>query len=260
MTPNNETSPRAVFQTDLGSTPLPEIFVTIHRYKAPGILECVRGAETKEIFVDRGRIVFATSNQVRDSLGDKLLSEGKISQGQYDESVRRLVATGKRQGTILTEMRVLQPDDMVAAIREQIQVIIWSLFSWDSGSVTFTPGREKHKEFIKVDISIPGAVVRGVRQIPYAKALLARLGKKTTIFTRTETSYEDLTLDADEQLLLDSVNGERTLYELVNMQPLQPSMNARILYAFSALQMIAVKKSRKVKVQVRTDGGAYSRE
>lgn len=259
MTSTSESS-RPVFQTDLGSTPLPEILVTIHRYKAPGLLECVRGAETKEIFVDRGRIVFATSNQVRDSLGDKLLSLGKISQEQYDESVRRLVATRKRQGTILTEMRVLAPDDMIAAVREQIQVIIWSVFSWDSGNVTFTPGRDKHKEFVKVDFPIPGAVVQGVRQIPDAKALVARLGKKTTVFARTETSYEELTLDADEQRLLDSVDGARTLYDLVNTPPLQPSMNARILYAFSALQMIAVKKSRKVKVQVRTDGGTYSKE
>jgi len=259
MTSTTESS-RPVFQTDLGSTPLPEILVTIHRYKAPGLLECVRGAETKEIFVDRGRIVFATSNQVRDSLGDKLLSLGKISQEQYDESVRRLVATGKRQGTILTEMRVLAPDDMIAAVREQIQVIIWSVFSWDSGNVTFTPGRDKHKEFVKVDIPIPGAVVQGVRQIPDAKALMVRLGRKTTVFTRTETSYEELALDADEQRLLDSVDGTRTLYDLVNIPPLQQSMNARILYAFSALQMIAARKSRKVKVQVRTDGGTYSKE
>jgi hypothetical protein len=96
--------------------------------------------------------------------------------------------------------------------------------------------------------------------MPDAKTLMARLGKKTTIFTRTETSYEELTLDADEQRLLDSVDGARTLYDLVNTPPLQPSMNARILYAFSALQMIAAKKSRKVKVQVRTDGGTYSKE
>ena len=255
-----ETSLRPVFQTDLGSTPLPEILVTILRHKAPGVVECKRGAETKEIFLDRGRIVFATSNQVRDSLGDKLLAEGKISQEQYDESVRRLVTTGKRQGTILTEMKVLSPEDMMTAVREQIQVIIFSVFSWDSGEVTFTPGRDKHQEFVKVDFSIPEAVMKGVRQMPDAKALVARLGTKNTSFIRTDTTYDDLWLDEDEQRILNHVGTLHTLYDLVNTPPLQPSMNARIVYALSALQLIAAKKSSKVKVQVRTEGGTFSSE
>ncbi|HEX6177936.1 MAG TPA: DUF4388 domain-containing protein, partial [Thermoanaerobaculia bacterium] len=100
--------PRPVYETDLAQTPLPELLVTIYRHKAPGTLDCHRGNELKEIFLDRGHIVFAASNQVRDSLGDRLLNEGRITREQYDESVRRLVATGKRQGTILTEMNVLQ--------------------------------------------------------------------------------------------------------------------------------------------------------
>src|SRR5207237_6652069 len=121
MASDNEQSPRSpVYQTDIAETPLPEILVTIHRYKAPGVIECRRGNELKEIFLDRGQIIFATSNQVRDSLGDKLLREGKITQEQYDESVRRLVSTRKRQGTILTEMNVLAPAEMVKAVREQI--------------------------------------------------------------------------------------------------------------------------------------------
>jgi hypothetical protein len=258
MNSSNETSPRPAFQTDLGTTPLPEMLVTINRYKAPGLLECRRGAEVKEIFVDRGHIVFATSNQVRDSLGDKLLAEKKITHEQYDESVRRLVSTGKRQGTILTEMKVLEPDDMARAVREQIELIIWSVFSWDSGEVIFTPGREKHREFVKVDIPIPEAVVRGVRQMPDAKALVAKLGTKTTILERAEVNYDELSLDADETQLLDAVDGKRTLVELINSSPLSASMNARILYAFFALQMIVPKASSKVKVTVRTDGDTYS--
>ncbi len=260
MTPTNEPSSRPVYQTDLGTTPLPDILVTIHRYKAPGVLECRRGGELKEISVDRGHIIFATSNQIRDSLGDTLLATGKITREQYDESVRRLVATGKRQGTILTEMRVLESIDMVAAVRQQIQQIIWSVFSWDSGNVSFTPGRDKHREFIKLDIPIPQAVMQGVRQMPDAKALVAKLGTKATVFVRTDTSYEELTLDADEQRLLDSIDGKRPLYEVINTPPLPANMNARVLYAFSALQLITVKPSRKVKVRVRTDGGSYTAE
>ena len=255
--PDPNPSERPVYQTDLTQTPLPEILITINKYKAPGVLDCRRGSEQKEIFLDRGHIVFATSNQLRDSLGDKLLAEGKITQEQYDESVRRLVATKKRQGTILTEMRAISQADMTAAVREQIQQIVWSVFAWDSGSVSFTPGRDKHREFVKIDLPIPQAVIESTRRMPDAKSLVARLGTKSTVFVRSAVTHDELRLDDDEQRLLDAVDGKRALVDLINMPPLAAAMNARILYAFKALQLIAVKPTSKVKVQVRTDGGSF---
>lgn len=249
---------RPVYQTDIANTPLPEILVTIHRYKAPGTIECRRGNEQKEIFLDRGQIIFATSNQVRDSLGDKLLHEGKISQEQYDESVRRLVSTGKRQGTILTEMNVIAAEPLFAALREQILDVVWSTFAWDAGSVAFTPGRQKQQEFVKIDIPIPQAILQGVRRVPDPKPLVARLGTKATILTRTEREVEDLTLDDDERRLLEACDGRSALIDLISLAPLSAANNARILYAFVALQLIAPKSPERIKMNVRTAGDTFS--
>lgn len=253
--PDNSTP---VYQTDLSQTPLPEILVTVHHHKVPGSIECRRGNEQKEIFVDRGQIVFATSNQVRDSLGDKLLREGKITRDQYDESVRRLLNTGKRQGTILTEMNVLDPNVLFTTLREQILGIVWSVMSWDAGTVAFRPGRQRQAEFIKIDVSILQCVLEGVRLMPDAKALVARLGTKATVLSRTHRRVEGFTLDADEQHLLDEIDGKRTLYDLINTPPLPAGVNARILYAFLALQLIVTKSPEGVKVRVHTDGDSFS--
>lgn len=251
-------SSRPVYQTDIANTPLPEILVTIHRYKAPGTVECRRGNELKEIFLDRGEIIFATSNQIRDSLGDKLLRDGKISQEQYDESVRRLVSTGKRQGTILTEMNVIASEPLFQALREQILDVVWSVFTWDAGSVSFTPGRQKQQEFVKVDIPIPQAILQGVRRVPDPKPLVARLGNKTTILARTDKELEELTLDDDERRLLESCNGKNALVDLIGIGPLSAANNAKILYAFVALQLVAAKSPERIKMNVRTAGDTYS--
>jgi len=40
-------SSKPVYQTDIANTPLPEILITVHRYKAPGMIECRRGNEQK---------------------------------------------------------------------------------------------------------------------------------------------------------------------------------------------------------------------
>ena len=252
MTPSHQRTARPVYQTDLAQTPLPEILVTIHRYRAPGVIECRRGNEQKEIFLEGGHIVFATSNQVRDSLGDRLLNEGKITREQYEESVRLLLNTGKRQGTILTEMQVLSPELMLESVREQIQDIVWSVFAWDGGTISFTPGRDRHREFVKLDIPIPQALMEGVRHMADAKALIARMGEKTTLLARTATEVPELVLDEDETHLLDAVDGKRALYELVNTPPLGPGVNARLLYAFRTLGLIEPKAPTRVKVQIKS--------
>ncbi len=258
--PDEPTSSKPVYQTEIVNTPLPEILVTVHRYKAPGMIECRRGNEQKEIFLDRGQIIFATSNQVRDSLGDKLLRDGQITQEQYDESVRRLVSSGKRQGTILTEMNVIESEALFAALREQILDVVWSVFAWDAGTVSFTPGRHKQQEFVKVDIPIPQAILQGVRRVLDARPLVTRLGNKTTILVRTNKVVEELTFDADEQRLLDACDGKRALIDLISLGPLSAANNAKILYAFIALQLVTVKSPERIKMNVRTAGDNFSSE
>ena len=240
-----------IYQTDLAHTPLPEILVTIHRYKAPGAIDCRRGDETKRIFLDHGRIIFATTNQLTESLGDRLVREGRITQTQYDESLVRMKITGKRHGITLVEMQMLTADELFLLVHAQIQAIIDSVFAWTTGTIAFTPGRDKALEFVKVDISVPDAIVRGVRLIPDAKGLVARLGTKTTYFDRTHAAIEEMRLGLDEQHLLDAVDGRHALGDLVNTPPLTAGENARILYAFSALGMIAPCDPRGVKVQVK---------
>ena len=240
-----------IYQTDLAHTPLPEILVTIHRYKAPGAIDCRRGDESKRIFLDHGRIIFATTNQLTESLGDRLVREGRITQAQYDASLERMKITGKRHGITLVEMQMLTAEELFVLVRDQIQAIIDSVFGWTTGTISFTPGRDKALEFVKVDISVPDAIVRGVRLIPDAKGLVARLGTKTTYFDRTHATVEEMHLGDDEQHLLDAVDGRHALGDLVMTPPLPAGENARILYAFSALGMIAPCDPRGVKVQVK---------
>ncbi len=244
----------SLYQTDLAQTALPEILVTIHRYRAPGVVECRRGDAIKRVYLDRGQIIFATTNQIAESLGDKLLAAGRITNEQYAASLVRVRETGKRHGVTLVEMGILTHEELFTAVREQIEAILWTLFGWDSGAVTFVPGRDKHLEFVKVEIPVPRAVLNGVRRMPDAKSLVSRLGVKTTLFARTNNVVEDLDLTPEEQALLAAVDGRKVLYELVNTPPLSHGDNARMLYGFFALQLIAEKTQRQIKVQIQTPG------
>lgn len=249
----SEQAATPLYQTDIAQSSLPEILVKIHRYRVPGVLEFRRGDEMKRVYFDKGRIIFATTNQITESLGDKLVRIGRITQEQYDESVSRMKITGKRHGVTLVEMKLLSAEEMFNYVREQIEEIVLAIFGWTTGTVAFTPGRDKNLEFVKVDISVPSAVLRGARAIPDGKALVAKLGTRTTLYDRATTEIEDIVLNADEQHLLDAVDGKHALGDLVNLPPLAAGENARILYAFSSLGMIAPREARGVKVQVKVN-------
>jgi hypothetical protein len=251
----NSPAPAPLYQTDLAQTPLPEILVTIHRYKVPGMVECRNGDELKRIYLDRGRLIFASTNQISESLGDMLLAEGRITREQYDESVQRLKQTKKRHGVTMVEMRIIAADELFAAVQRQIQQIVWSMFEWGAGSASFTPGRYKNLEFVKIDLSVPEAVMRGVCRMPDARLATTRLGTKTTLYGRSDQAVQDVVLSPDEQSLLDSIDGRRGLYELVQHPPLSAGDNARALYGFLALKLIVPVLPQRVKVQVQTPGG-----
>lgn len=238
-----------LYQTDLAQTPLPDLLVKIYRYKAPGRIDCRRGDVLKRIYLDHGSIIFATTNQIAESLGDRLLGAGRITREQYDESLRQVRATGKRHGVTLVEMNILTADELFTAVQAQIEEIVWSIFAWESASVGFTPGREKHLEFVKVDIAVPQAILRGVERLPDARALLARMGTRTTLLERSKEPIEGLTLTQSEEALLAAANGRTPLSELVNVPPNVPADNVRALYGLYALGLVAPKEHVKVQLK-----------
>lgn len=252
MTTGHNSSEKHLYRSDLKQTALPEVLVTVHRYRVPGVIECTRGDETKRVFIDDGNIIFATSSNVADSLGDRLLNAGRITIEQYRESVRMLVrGGGKRQGAILVEMRALQPKELFIAVREQVQAIVRSLFLWESGEVVFRPGRDRNAEFIKLGLAIPQALLEGVLAVGDPKQLLARIGSRTTLLERTSEPVPVHLTPAEEELLK-AVNGRRTLLDLASLPFNPPSVNGQLLYAFWALRLVSVKEPKQIKVQVKT--------
>ncbi len=254
MTPFISESEAPLYQTDLTQTPLPDLLVKIYRYKAPGRIECRRAEMVKRIFLDHGSIIFASTNQIAESLGDRLLCEGRINLEQYNESLRLVRQTGKRHGVTLIEMGVLTAEELFEAVREQIEAVVWSIFAWDHATVTFNPGREKHLEFVKIDLPVPQAVLRGVRHMPDARMLLSRIGTRTTLLERSKEPLGGLVLTEDEKAILSAARGKTPLFDLVNITPNMPADNARILYGLFALGLVAPKEHVKIQVKAGRPG------
>lgn len=228
------------YRGDLAETTLPEMLYTIDRFQVPGVIEAQLGNLIKRVHIRAGYVIHASSNDLGDSLGAHLLRKHTVRRDRVEELVKAREQSNKRMGVMLLERGVLSPAQVLRAIREQIEAIVWSLFYWDEGEVTFGLGELEAEDVVQIQLPIRQVIVEGIRRAPDAKAVLARLGGRETILEpRFET--EDLIetgLDVGDFRVLQEVDGQKTLYELCSMGPKTAGEIAKLLYAFKVLQWI----------------------
>jgi polyhydroxyalkanoate synthesis regulator phasin len=235
---------------------LPEILATVNRYGVPGVLEVSHDDVVQRVYLFEGDIIFATSTDRGESLGDYLVQSGEITEAELQQSSDELAKSpGARHGEILVKMGFLEREKLGAAVRKQVQSILWSLFNLKEGEVSFKVGRAKDDEIFKIKIPTARAIIAGCRRIEDPKMITARMGGRGAVLKKLPRPphLEKFRLEPDERELLELVDGQKTLYELCENGPASAGANARVLYAFSELQMLAVdpSSSGKILIQVR---------
>lgn len=213
---------------------------TVDRFQVPGVIEAQQEDVVKRVFIREGNVVHATSTDRNDSLGAYLQRTGKITAEQFTKTMEQRAEANKRYGELLIERGLISPAEIYEAIRKQVESIVWSLFYWLEGEVRFQIGSFQNPSGVRIQLPMRHVILEGIKRAPNAKALVARLGKKETVF---EPSYktEDLTqaaLDENEYRLVKLLDGTRSLYEVCTQGPLNPSENAKLVYAFHVLRLI----------------------
>jgi len=243
------------YRGDLKQTSLPEMLAIIDHTRVAGVVEAVQGETEKKIFLESGYVVHASSSDLQDSLGSYLLRSGRLSNEQFEIAMKQRTERPRRLGEVLIEMRLLAPDEVYPAIREHVEAILWSLFSWEEGVVTFTLGEPDLTGSIRIQIPLRQVVIRGVKRAANAKSIVQRMGGRDTMLEPNYRAEEliEVGLDRDEYALLASVDGKRTLYELCTAGPLTAADAARGLYAFSVLGL--VRKSANAPQDRPSSGG-----
>jgi hypothetical protein len=152
----------------------------------------------------------------------------------------------------------LTPEELGAAVRDQVQHILWSLFNESIGSVAFRVGRFREEEVYKIKVPTLRAILSGCKRITDSKTVTARMGGRKVVYGRLEwpSQLGGFQLEPAEAALLDLVDGKRTLFELCEQGPMSAGMNARVLYALRELGIIGLEDAKPghIKIQVRSPG------
>lgn len=230
------------YRASLADTSLPEILFSIDRFRVGGVIEASRGDHVKQVYLRDGYVIHARSTMLEDRLGSYLARAQLLSTEQVETLAEVRTTTNRRFGALLVERGLLSPRAVYDAIRTHVEEIVWSLFDWRDGEVTFELGEFQEDEVVQIQLPLRRVIFQGIKRSPDPKALVARLGNRDT---RVEPCYttEDLIelgLTTAELKILYSVDGELSLYRLLSQRDTEPATTARLLYAYHVLQLIKV--------------------
>ena len=195
---------------------VPAILRALVRADKTGPLRFTRGRTTKTVYLQGGRLIFATSTDPDDRLGEMLLRKGLITYRDLAESVQAIRA-GKRQGAILVESGSIRSRDLVEGVTEQVQEIVYSLFLWEEGAYEFVDGELPSREVILLRMSTEDILMEGIRRVKRWSRIQAGAGgleQRYTLSADATSILEALSLSKDELGLVAMLDGTPTLEEI----------------------------------------------
>jgi hypothetical protein len=181
----------------------------IYSQHLTGKLQLVFGRVEKALFFDAGELVFATSSDRQDGLGEVMLRAGALTQSQFEEA-STLVETGQRFGSAIAEMGMYGVEQIVSWVQRQVLQITASVLDYPAGRYFFFSSLEKN-----VVPEIGGVPV------PLGKLLLAAVGKAGDLPLDQLAEDADLRVELSSQAprlfkAQDLEDGERQLLSLVS--------------------------------------------
>jgi len=183
----------------------------IYSQHLTGKLQLVFGRVEKALFFDAGELVFATSSDRQDGLGEVMLRAGALTQGQFEEA-SALVETGQRFGSAIAEMGIYGVEQIVSWVQRQLLQIIASVLDYPAGRYFFLSSLEKN---VVPEIGFPSAAGKAAPGRPCAEPVtcLWTNSLRTPIFRLTSRLTRCAFLRPE-----DLENGERHLLGLLSQR------------------------------------------
>ncbi|PLX77895.1 MAG: hypothetical protein C0615_04465 [Desulfuromonas sp.] len=163
---------KPLFAGCLGDVTVTDLLSFCNMFRKSGALRFALKGGQKEFFFDEGEIVFATSSFPQDDISEVLYELGKINH----ETLKKIREVGKAAapaGKVLVEKGMVSPKDLWLATRQQVEAIIYSLFTFAEGDfVLFDQGVGK-EESVRLAMSTQNMIMEGLRRVD-EKALYLR--------------------------------------------------------------------------------------
>jgi curved DNA-binding protein CbpA len=232
-------------QGDLTQDALGDVIRKLYVGRKSGILHLSQDKTSKRIYFRKGSMIFANSDVETDRLGEFLIRQQVIDREAFENASRVMRETGNRFGRTLVELGFATPEQMEAKVVEQIQTIIYSLFSWRNGEYRFEQHENPVDEDIVLNLSTADIILEGTRRMDDIDKVRRALGDPTRVLQTTEDPlllYQKMsTLSQSEYFILSRVDGLSSISDILSISPIGEEQTMRCIYGLVAAGVIEPK-------------------
>ena len=148
-----------------------EILQLLQLAQATGRLDLDRLGEHAELYVERGRPVFARTSGAAVTSAQILLHRGVVSSETLERAMTEPGARpGEGLGPRLVAAGAATQEELQAAVNEALRRVIFGLLLWREGAFHFQPGAQVGAAEVKLDLDLDRLILEGLRQADEARA------------------------------------------------------------------------------------------
>lgn len=219
------------------------------REKMSGLLVLTGKDETKHIYYVDGAIVFVQSTNREESLGRMLLADGVIDEEQYRSAMVEMAESGKKLGTVLTNMGFLNKDVLYYQLVTQTRRKVARCFAWLEGTYEIQQQAKYPEKAPTFDNEVTAVALEGYKNYLPAALLEEEYnrdkGKYLYLGDAKMIAMARQCLSEQEATLLEYGEGASTVSEVVGDSSLGLTDTLRVLQALvnaGALRLALVGK------------------
>jgi hypothetical protein len=198
---------------DLAVLPAASVLSAIHEARRSGLILVRQRQHEKSIYLDAGEVVFASSNQAVDRLGECLLRSGAITLEEL-RAAERVFKPGDRFGRVLVECGVLTPRELWNGVRNQVEEIVRSLFGAPNGRLWFWEGDIRPDNVVRLSLETSRLIAEGQQRCAELRRFLSVLDDPRVRLSQTGLASPP-SLAESERAIYDCVQTGRAFAEVV---------------------------------------------
>jgi curved DNA-binding protein CbpA len=235
-----------ISEGSLKDVPFPEILYKIYKSRDTGVLRVEIGEVNKSIYISEGNPIYVKSNLLRDTFGRFLLRNNKISKKVYEESLRSMVLTKRKQGEILMEMGYIRSStELYELLSENIKDKILHIFSVNDGICRFTRDEGGFPDnILHFNLSTIEIIIKGINERFDIENIKINIDSYMDNIPVMKDPYEfSEYINIDDQLI-SIIDGKRPLKEIIEESNLDKEYVYKTLYILLIMEGLDINGER----------------
>lgn len=198
---------------NLGDIGIVDLLSFMNMFRKNGLLHFSLGGGDKGLYFQNGEIVYATSTFPEEEIAEILYGLGKFDR-EVAKVAKHQAGPGVSLGEALVKQEVISSQDLWAATRNQVETIIYNLFSFHEGQFLFVAEPIDEAKVVRLSMNTQNLIMEGLRRVDESALYMQKVKSFDSIPVATGKTPNDL--DSTSQKMLAQVQaGVASVTELL---------------------------------------------